>query len=141
MTATKSNTLKFTQTQLLTKINRDDSCAINALFKLMDFDAKSRDHGGKGINIHHRGFFASLCDQVAQRRKDHDRGIRLQKPLLTPRQFVYLRDTLEKYLNELYFIAEERTGLSKDAPEPRGCYCHEIPYSIEPTICGYCDSH
>lgn len=133
--------MSFTPEQLLAKIDRDDSCAINALFKLLDYDSEVVAHDSTGVVPYDRRFLTSLRDSVIWRRREHERGVNLNKPLLSDRQFVYLRINLEKYLDELYFIAEERAGLSEDTPEPRGCYCHEIPHSLEPTICGYCDSH
>ena len=140
-TTTEANKLPFTQDQLLNKINRDDSCAINALFKLLEYDSEILSDDKFGILLGDRGFLSSLQNGVVWRQREHERGINLHKPLLSDRQFVYLRIKLEKYLDELYFIAKERAGLSKDALEPRGCYCHKIPCSLEPTICGYCDSH
>lgn len=143
----KTSSKPFTTAQLKAKLLRDNDCLLNALIKLLDNDEESAAHDLVVVDEGDREFLNSLRDQAIWRQRDHERGINLQKPLLTARQLFCLRRSLtETYLETLYAIAVQRLAAPHIEPETpvaepevSGCSCHQIPYSEEPTICPSCD--
>lgn len=117
-----SFSIGFTKAQLKAKLLQDNDCLVNALFKLLDHEVALR-----GVT-----FLVSLREQVIWRRRDHERGLHRDKPLLSEKQFLCLRRSLtETYLDTLYEIAAQRLQVPQAEPAGSDTDCSAGEWDTE----------